>query len=108
MYLCFSTILKVKAQQSTNLACSISNQGKGSNFGHFFCCCLNIISWITVVGLAMEDDPKLKVVHPKKYKKINDCCTFAAVGQNGQYCNYQGQNNVKIRVSVRCSVHTKN
>ena len=56
----------------------------------------------------MKDDPKLKVIYPKKYKNLNDCCTFAAVGQNGQYCNYQGQNNVKIRVSVDCSVHTKN
>ena len=55
----------------------------------------------------MKDDPKLKVIYPKKYKNLNDCCTFAAVGQNGQYCNYQGQNNVKIRVSVHYSVHTK-
>ena len=56
----------------------------------------------------MKDDPKLKVIYPKKYNNLNECYIFAAVGQNGQYYNYQGQNNVKIRISVHCSVHTKN
>ena len=51
-----------------------------------------------------------QVIYPKYYKNSNESCTFTVVGQirpSGQ-CKKCWQNNYKIRVSVHCSVLTKN
>ena len=63
----------------------------GWKLSGLFCCCLNIISWITVVGLAMKGDLNSKLDIPRSIKTWMNVVLLLLLGRMGSTTNIKGK-----------------